>query len=97
MCDQPEVLFKHFLVSSNKNHDYVCHDTNFPIEIIYFCLLIYSMTDLGRYISVSIATRYELDGQGIESRWGQDFPHSSRPTVGPTQPLMEWVPGLSRG
>jgi hypothetical protein len=32
--------------------------------------------------SVSIATRYGLDGPGIESWWGQDFPHSSRPALG---------------
>jgi hypothetical protein len=25
--------------------------------------------------AVGIATRYELDGPGIESRWGQDFRH----------------------
>jgi len=25
--------------------------------------------------SVSIATAYGLDGPGIESRWGRDFPH----------------------
>jgi hypothetical protein len=28
---------------------------------------------------VGIATRYGLDGPGIESRWGRDFPHLSRP------------------
>jgi hypothetical protein len=33
-----------------------------------------------------IATRYGLDGQGIESRWRQDYPHISRPALGPTQP-----------
>ena len=36
--------------------------------------------------SVGIATRYVLDGPEIESRWGRDFPHRSRPLVGPTQP-----------
>jgi hypothetical protein len=27
---------------------------------------------------VSIATGYELDGPGIQSWWGRDFPHLSR-------------------
>jgi len=46
---------------------------------------------------IGIATRYGLDGPGIESRWGRDFPHPFRPAVRPTQPPIQWVPGLSRG
>jgi hypothetical protein len=33
---------------------------------------------------VGIATGYGLDGPGIESRWRRDFPHLSRPALGPT-------------
>ena len=47
----------------------------------------------GRDSSVGIATRYGLDGLGIESWWGRDFPHPSRPDLGPTQPPVQWVPG----
>ena len=46
--------------------------------------------------SASIATRYGLDGLGIECRWGLDFTHPTRPVLGPTQPTLQWVPGLSR-
>jgi hypothetical protein len=47
--------------------------------------------------SVGIATRYGPDGPEIESWCRRDFPHPSRPSLGPTQPPIQWVPGLSRG
>jgi hypothetical protein len=43
----------------------------------------YGLQNLGRYSSVDIATRYGLDGPGIESRCGvRDFPHPYRPSLG---------------
>jgi hypothetical protein len=51
----------------------------------------------GRDSSVGIATRYGLDGPGIESRWGRDFSQPSRPALRPTQPPIQWVPGLFPG
>jgi hypothetical protein len=52
---------------------------------------------VGRDSSVDIATRYGLDGPGIESWWGRDFPHQSRPALGPTQPPVQCVPGVAAG
>ena len=60
-----------------------------------FIFVWWGVADCGS--SVGIATRKGLEGPGIESRWGRDFPHLSRPALGPTQSPVQWVPGLFRG
>ena len=47
--------------------------------------------DSGPGSVVVIVTGYDLEGPGIESQWGRDFPYLSRPTLGPTQLPVQWV------
>jgi len=62
-----------------------------------FDLLVVCMFACGPGSVVGIATVYGPDGPGIESRWGRDFLHLSRPALGPTQRPIQWVLDISRG
>jgi len=57
----------------------------------------YPKDERSRNSSVGVATRYGLNGPGMESRWGRDFPHLSRPALMPNQPPVQWVLVLFRG
>ena len=52
-------------------------------------LLVVYICTCGQGSSVGIGTGYGLDGPGIESRCGRDFPHQSIPALGPTQPHVQ--------
>ena len=74
-------------------------DSHIYIHVINLNLLYIILVLKGRSrdSSVGTAVRYGLDSSGIESRWGRDFPHPSRPSLWPTQPLTQWVPCLYWG
>ena len=66
------------------------------IELLLFSL--WHICFRGPSSVVGIVTGHEKSpGPGIEFRLGRDFPHLSRPALGPTQPSVQWVPGLSLG
>jgi hypothetical protein len=76
-------------------HDSV-YSTIFPKHVEEIKVSLKSDNNNGSGSSVGIATDCGLDGPRIESRWGRDLSHLSRPALGPTQPPVQWVPGLSR-
>jgi hypothetical protein len=80
----------------------VCKRSFFLFQSLNKCIVLYQQnkckcTYRGRDSSVGMATRYRLDGVGIESHGGEEFSHPFRPALGPTQPPVQWVRGLSRG
>jgi len=70
-------------------------DTKSQFSSIFADIHLYILVGQGR--AVGISTGYGLEGPGIVSLWGRDFPHLSRPALGPNQPPVRWIPGLSWG
>jgi len=63
------------------------------IVVLYFRAVssrfLLSCFSFGPGTAVGIANRYGLDGPGIESPLGRDFPHLSRPILGSNQPPVQ--------
>jgi len=57
--------------------------------------IIRHIPESGRSSTVGIATDYGLDGPG-SNPGGDEIFRMFRPALGPTQPPVKWVPGLSR-
>jgi len=69
----------------------------FSIHNLYYYTYIYMCVCVcGSGSSVSIVTDYGLDGPGSNPGRDEIF-RPSRPALGPTQPHVKWIPGLSQG
>jgi hypothetical protein len=85
--NQPSCRLTHY--HSNKKSYYHCINKTLLYHIYIY---IYSQES-----SVDIATRYGLDGLGIESRWGGEIFHITPDQPwGPSSLLHKWVLSLSQ-
>jgi hypothetical protein len=82
-------------ILTDMTEDALFGTTRLGLKIIHLTCVQFELVD--RDSTVGIATCYGLDGSGTESRWGGDFLYPSIPALGPTQPPIQWVPGLCPG
>jgi len=89
-----------YQVSINTCNVSTCRIYILPQLLVYLNLetnILFEVYILWAGSVVGIATVYGPDGPGIESRWGRDFPHLSRPALGPSLLPVQSAPGLSGG
>jgi hypothetical protein len=79
---------------SASKHIYLSRKERINVNLVKVLLLNFLCISVGRDSATGTATHYGMGGQGIETQWGQDFPHPTRPALESTQLSIKWVPGL---
>ena len=100
-CKCTGVVSARMMLAGFIYHNSVCGVTHLLACVIFnvtvrYILLSYTHVYWWLGSSIGIATDYRLDGPGSNPGGDKIF-CLSRPAVGPTQPPVQWVPGLSWG
>jgi len=78
---------------ANTAIDNICKKIKVLCRVGLFVYLANLLFPYGPGSSVGIATDYGLDGPG-SNPGGDEIFRPSRPALGPTQPPVQWVPGI---